>query len=116
MKSIGRDEDDKNCPQCRQFIINSDIIVQKMDGIERRIFALKDNLHQYEWTIIENATNIRNMRENGFSDIDKESFAIAFQECKSFLRLLENIESSLGSMERKYDDVNNGTGNRMGYV
>ena len=88
----------------------------KMDSIERRMVALKDNLHQFEWTIIENANNIRTMREKGFSEIDAESFEVAFQECKSFLRLLENIESGLGSMERKYDDVNNGNSNRMGYV
>jgi len=115
MRSVSRDEDDR-CPQCKQFVHNTDIIVQKMDSIEKRFHALKDNLHQFEWTILENANNIRTMREKGFSEIDEESFEIAFRENKSFLRLLENIESSLGSMERKYDDVNNGCDNKMGYV
>jgi chromosome segregation ATPase len=108
MRSMG-DIDDRRCPQCKQFLANADIIVQKMETIERRLKDLQESLSKYEWTIIENSMGIKDMRKNGM-ELDAESFDVAFNQTKQFLRLLETIESNLNSIMRNYNDINNSDG------
>lgn len=118
MRSVGNgDIDDYRCPQCRQFVANADIIVGKMETIERKMNALKSSLSRYEWIIIENAANIRNMKKNGL-DVDRESFEVAFAQTKRFLRFLETIESDLNKIERYYNDISDGyfDGKSMGTI
>jgi hypothetical protein len=113
---MGDDVDDRRCPQCRQFLANADIIIQKMETIERRLQELQESLSKYEWVIIENATGIKDMRKNGM-ELDVESFDVAFKQTKQFLRFLETIESDLNKFERYYNDINNYDGSsRMGTV
>ena len=115
--AVGGDIDDRRCPQCREFINNADIIIQKMETIERKMSDLQAALSKYEWTIIENSTNIKNMRKNGM-DLDDESFQVAFSQSKRFLRLLEMFDSNLNSTMRKYDDLSDDyfSGKTMGTV
>jgi hypothetical protein len=115
--AVGGDIDDHRCPQCRQFIENADIIMHKMETIERKMNDLRSALSKYEWTIIENSTNIKNMRKNGM-ELDEESFRVAFSQTKRFLRLLETIDSNLNSAIRHYDDLSDDyfSGNTMGTV
>jgi len=118
MRSVNSgDIDDRRCPQCRQFVENADIIVHKMETIERKLNDLHMALSKYEWTVIENATNIRNMRKNGM-ELDKDSFDVAFAQSKRFLRLLESIDSNLNSIMRHYDDLSDDyfNGKSMGTI
>jgi len=113
---MGDGVDDRRCPQCRQFLANADIIIQKMETIERRLKDLQESLSKYEWIIIENSTGVRNMRKNGM-EVDEESFDVAFRQTKQFLRFLETIESDLNKFDRYYKDIDNYDGSgRMGTV
>lgn len=109
------DRDDHRCPQCRQFIANADLIVQKMETIERKMTELRESLSKYEWIVIENATGIKNMRKSGL-ELDKESFDVAFAQSKEFLILLETIEINLNSIGQQYNDLGSSGGQTTGHV
>lgn len=105
MNTLGSgDVDDPRCPQCRQFVHNADLIVRQMEEAERKMKSLTEDLSKYEWIVIENAENIKNMRKNGMV-LDDDSFEEAFRQTKRFLRLLEGINSSLNTMRRHYEDM-----------
>lgn len=105
MNSIGLgDRDDRRCPQCRQFVANAELIVPKMETIERKMNELQSVLLKYEWVVIENSIGIKNMRKNGM-EINAESFDVAFKQSKRFLRLLEIIESDLNKLGHYFNDI-----------
>jgi hypothetical protein len=106
-------DDDPRCPQCRQFVKNADLIVQLMDDAERKMKVLLEDLHKYEWVVIENAQGIKNMRKEGL-EVDEESFEVAFRQTKHFLRMLETINSHLNKMQRDYDDIDSYSNQTMG--
>jgi 16S rRNA C1402 (ribose-2'-O) methylase RsmI len=116
MKSLGSgDRDDPRCPQCREFLKNAELIVRQMEDAEAKMKSLTEDLSKYEWVVIVNSDNIKNMRKNG-QVIDDESFDVAFRQTKRFLRLLESVNSSLNLMRRRYDDMDNQDNQTMGNV
>jgi len=117
MKSMGSgdSEDDPRCPQCTQFRRNAELIVRQMESAEMKMKSLTEDLFRYEWVVIENAENIKNMRKNG-QVLDEESFEVAFRQTKRFLRLLETINSNLNLMRQRYNDMDAQDNQTLGEV
>jgi len=116
MNSVGKgDSDDHRCPQCRQFVANAEIIVKKMEIVERKMIELREALSKYEWVVLENSIGIKNMRMNNM-EVDAESFDVAFTQSKRFLRLLETIDSDLNKIYRYYNDIDSSDNQTMGTV
>jgi hypothetical protein len=75
-----------------------------MESADWKMKDLIDSLYKYEWTVIENAQNIKDMRKNGM-ELDEVSFEVAFRQTKRFMRMLESVNSDLNRMRRKFEDI-----------
>jgi len=105
--SDGSDDDhrDKRCPHCRQFVANAAKIVQLKELIDNKIKDLTEALSKYEWTVIENSINIKNMKRDGL-ELDQESFVIAFNESVQFLNMLTSINVAVDKLVHEYKEMN----------
>lgn len=110
MRTIGSgnsddDPHDKGCPHCRRFIANAEKIIQLKETIDNKWRDLNESVSKYEWVVIENSVNIKNMRKNGL-ELDQESFAVAFNESVRFLNMLTIINSSVDNLVCEYQEMN----------
>ena len=96
--------DNQRCPRCNEYILDSELIFNRMDTINRRYANIIDLYSKFEWVILENAENIRNMDKNGL-EVEPQSFDYAIRQAKEFVKLLDIIDAHMDKQMREFDKV-----------
>lgn len=105
MRSSGAGEDDHKqpCPRCREYIEQTELVMETVDAIESRMNELKEFFAKHEWVLIENADNIRKLH-NPAKEMDMDSLQRSHAQGARFKRLTDSALRSLMRLRSLCDD------------